>query len=522
MKQFQKVQVQRPTKSAFDLSHERKTTLNMGQLVPVLCHEILPGDTIKMDFESFLRTMPLISPVMHRVNFYAHAFFVPNRLLLKRGVWEDFITQAQGAPAALPSFTETCFAAGATYAPVSGDLLDHLGYGVKYGNNANNAKMSQMPIRAYHKIWNDYYRDQNFQAVLEVSDWPDSWTSASAGNPTYFSLRKRAWEKDYFTAALPTQQRGATVTMPLGTVAPVKGTFMRTNNSGDTVTLLKIPGKTNANGALSGTGGVLIDSTPSNLTIGGGLEADLSTATSASISALRQAFALQRWYEASMRFGARYVEQLLGLFGVVSKDARLQRAEFLAGGKLPVQIGEVLQTSASVAGQTVQGNMAGRGISAGSVFRMNRTFDEHGFLMVIVSVLPRTSYTNVALRQNFKLDTFDFAFPQLAHLSEQPVYNGEIYNSGNDATARTAWGYQPIYSEYRYIPDTVHGDFRSTLGYWSLARDFSSLPALGTTFVQCSPRTDIFPVDFANQQLLLQSYAKITAIRPLPKFGTPI
>lgn len=523
MRQFEKVQAVKPKRSAFDLSHERKTTLNMGELIPVMCHEILPGDIFKIDFESFLRTMPLVSPVMHRVNLYAHAFFVPNRLLLDTNRWEEFITE-KNTNDILPFIAADAFRdAGAAYLPQPGDLFDHLGYGYKVDGASRAGDMSQMAIRAYHKIWNDYYRDQNFQNEYDIIGLPDSIDYGDADVIEFATVRKRAWEKDYFTASLPSQQRGNVVAMPLGGNAPVRGKSVRTGVPEPVVfekTDLTAPAAGNTQ--LGAGSHNLQDSTGADIMPTQGLEADLSAATGASITELRRAFALQRWFEASMRFGQRYVEQLLGLFGVVSKDARLQRAEYIAGGKIPVQIGEVLQTSASLAGSSPQGTMAGRAVSAGSVMRINRRFDEHGWLMIIVSVLPRTSYATLALRQNFKLDTFDFAFPHLAHLSEQPVYIGELWNRlASNAANKAPFGYQPMYSEYRYIPDSVHGDFRTSLGFWSLARDFNAQPGLSEDFIKCTPRTDIFPVAFANQQCLLQTFAKILAIRPIPKFGTP-
>lgn len=519
MKQFEKVQAFKTKRSAFDLSHERKTTCNMGELIPVLCAEVLPGDRFKIDFEAFIRTLPLISPVMHRVNVFAHAFFVPNRLLLATERWEQIITQ-KNPNDLVPRFESDAWYAG--YYPTESDLLDHLGYGYKMGSNFNGGcVMSQLPVRAYHKIWNDYYRDQNFQDEYDIISLPDSIDGTTPGKDVLCGVRNRAWEKDYFTSALPTQQRGAAVGLPLGTSAPI------ISNS-QPMSFKQSGGSDADSGALKVAvtpSGVMEDSTNHPLYYGDGLEADLAGSTGSTISALRRAFALQRWFEASMRFGQRYTEQLLAFFGVMSRDSRLQRAEYICGGKLPIQIGEVLQTSGSdITGQTTpQGNMAGRAVSAGQMFHLDRSFDEHGYVMVILSILPRTSYKDVALRQNFKISTFDFAFPQLAHLSEQPVYYAELWNQfASDPLGKAVWGYQPMYEEYRFMPDSIHGAFRSSLHYWSMAREFASAPDLNESFIVSDPSTAIFPVDAPNQQILVQSFAKFLAIRPLPKFGTPV
>jgi len=512
MKQFDYVQAQKPKRSAFDLSHRRVTTLNPAEITPILCKEILPGDTFNVNMETFLRTMPLISPVMHHVNLYAHAFFVPTRLLMNKNEtkFEDFITGKVEID--LPSWKPSFFFDADTPEDIGkNSLIDHLNYGL-WDSHITEAistckPMSQMPLRAYHKIWNDYYRDQNFQPefdfdtlVFDMSDYQDRTYESEL----LFKKHKRCFEKDYFTSALLTQQRGSAVNLPIGSLDGPVRMYSDTTHQ------------------FIATGAVVMNS-QAELSYGAGT--DLNTKLvgdigSTTITQLRQAFALQRWYEASMRFGQRYVEQLLGLFGVVSKDARLQRAEFINGGRLPVQIGEVLQTSQTA--ETPQGTMAGKAISIGNIINFNRTFDEHGYLMVLVSILPRTAYNTFCDRQNLKLSQFDFAFPQFAHLSEQPIYNQEIFQD-NNATMENPFGYQPVYSEYRYEPDSYHGELKDTLSFWGLGRDFVTQPTLSEEFVEGSFPQDIFAVpEGDNQAMLLQSFAKITAIRPLPKFGTPI
>lgn len=519
MKQFDFVQAKKPKRSAFDLSHRRVTTMNPAELTPIFCKEVIPGDTFNFNLELYLKTMPLISPVMHHVNMYAHAFFVPTRLLVGNEAWENFITGKTETN--LPSWDPSYYDASPSKLPDLGKngLAQALNFGVWDGAASNpflGKPMSQLPLRAYQLIWSEYYRDQNHTPAITFANIPNVLThGVSDTHQWIFSKRKRCFEKDYFTSAMLTQQRGAPVSMPLSGSAPV----IPSSASNELSVIVSDGGAPSGAGNLVSTvDGVLQNDSSGEPVYFDGQVADLSQATATTISDLRQAFALQRWYEASMRFGQRYVEQLLGLFGVVSKDSRLQRPEFLAGGKLPVQIGEVLQTSQS--DTTPQGTMAGKALSIGNIINFRRDFDEHGYIMILVSVLPRTSYLSFCDRQNLHLDRFDFPFPQFAHLSEQVIFNQEIYQA-NEAALVNPFGYQPIYTEHRYIPDTYHGELKDTLKFWGLGREFPSLPSLDEQFVEGSFPQDIFAVD-EEQAILLQSFARITAIRPLPKYGTPV
>jgi len=522
MKQFNYVEAKKPNRSIFDLSHTRVTTMNPAYLVPVGCFEALPGSTFDCkDFESYIKTMPLISPVMHRVNLYVHAFFVPHRLVLGTDVWEDFIT-GKNPDYQLPSWDPTFFSdTGYTDLLGVNGLAHHLRYG-KYdtsvGETWNGMPLSQMALRGYHRIWSDWYRNQNYQDEVDFSTLPQHLDVGEASSfddyRWLFDLRKRCFEKDYFTSCLLTQQRGAAVIMPLGGSAPVSGDHLDFRIGDTGIPAVGPPEFTVSSGRLKDSDGI-----PLKL-IEGGLTADLSSASAASISDLRQAYALQRWFEASLRFGQRYVEQLLGLFGVKSKDSRLQRSEFLAGGRLPVQIGEVLQTSETSA-ESPQGNMSGRGVGSGSMFSFKRTFTEHGYIMFIASCVPRTSYLHECARDNIKLNRFDFAFPQFAHLSEQPVYNQQLYQ-GNETALVNPFGYQPIYTEYRCVNDSVHGEMAGSLAFWTLARGFSNLPTLSEEFVIASFPQEIFAATNDDQPLLLQTACQLFAIHPLPKMGTPV
>ena len=254
-------------------------------------------------------------------------------------------------------------------------------------------------------------------------------------------------------------------------------------------------------------------------TTGDQLFADMSNINSATINELRQAFQIQKWMERSARSGSRYTEVLQSFFGVSPRDSRLQRPEFLGGGKMPLSISEVLQTSET--STTPLGEFAGHGITYGSTARFRKFFTEHGLIIGIISVLPRTAYCQGLPKLFRKFDKYDYFWKEFAHLGEQDIKNSEIYynvepgNKSNDT-----FGYTARYNEYRYVPDTIHGDMLTSLSYWHLARMFESAPVLNNNFIKADPSTRIFPVQNNSHKLIVQTYAQVRAIRPVPKYGT--
>lgn len=497
----------KPKKNAFDLSHEKKLSCNMGDLIPILCEEIIPGDTFKMNSEIMMRLAPMISPVMHRVNVYTHFFFVPNRLVWDN--WQKFITGGEkGTDLPVAPYLNRL---GSDAFFQKGQLADYMGYNVVSGISSAQ-RLNALPFRAYHTIYNEYYRDQNLENPLNVNktDGEDS---------IVYSLQKRAWEKDYFTSSLPWTQKGGDVSIPLDTAtAPV------VMKSGSAPTLFK---QTNNNSLLGATGstsmqlGILEDSQSNDLKIdpNGGLEADLSGVNISTVEDLRRATRLQRWLERNARSGSRYIESIFTHFGVVTPDYRLQRPEFLGGGKTPVVISEVLQTSSSDT-TTPQGNLAGHGMAVGNSHSWTKTFNEHGFVIGIMSVLPKTAYMQGIRKHFLKTDKFDYYWPEFAQLGEQPVYRKELYN--NEAyNSFNVFGYQSRYCEYKYIPSSANGDFRDNLKFWHMAREFSAAPALNSTFVKSDPTSRIFASTDASHKLWVQIYHNIKAIRPIPYFNSP-
>lgn len=513
MKIFDKIQLTKPRKSVFDLSHERKFSMNMGDLVPILCQEVVPGDSFRLSLQQLVRLQPMLSPMMHRVNVTTHFFFVPNRLIWNE--WEDFITGGDKGTAnpVFPTFTINTSVQKELVGLSNGSLSDYLGFPVSRIPSlapTTLPKFSQLPYRAYHLIWNEYYRDQNLQDPVDIS--------LSSGNTPILNIiedstiwgrralqiQKRAWEKDYFTSALPYAQKGEQLSLPFTGDAPIKPT-----STGTDVYISNTP-------TTAGAPNKYITTTGS-----GALKADLSNVSTAKINELRQAFQIQKWLEKNARGGSRYIEQILTHFGVRSSDARLQRPEYLGGGKTPVTISEVLQNSATEE-TSPQGNMAGHGVSVGNTHSFKRSFEEHGFVIGIMSVLPRTAYFQGMPKIFNKTDRFDYFWPEFAHLGEQEVKQSELYYDPTNATNEETFGYQPRYTEYRFINDSVHGDFQTNLKFWHMAREFENKPSLNGSFVKSNPTNRVFAVQDAQYpKLLVNTYANLQAVRPMPKYGNP-
>ena len=230
---------------------------------------------------------------------------------------------------------------------------------------------------------------------------------------------------------------------------------------------------------------------------------------------------MQEWLEKNARGGTRYIESILSHFGVKSSDARLQRPEYITGVKSPVIISEVLNTTGEDGGLP-QGTMAGHGIAVSSGKSGSYYCEEHGFIIGIMSILPKTAYQQGIPKQFLKKDTLDYYFPSFANIGEQEVKNNELF--AYTASAEDTFGYVPRYAEYKYMPSRVAGDFRTTLDYWHLGRIFETQPALNQTFIECKPEntTRIFAVEDGTDPLFCHVLNKIQAVRPMPKFGTPM
>lgn len=522
-------------RSSFNTQYAHKTTFDAGFLVPIYCDEVLPGDTHRVKMTAFARLATPLFPVMDNLHLDTFFFFVPNRLVWSN--WVKFMGE-QANPGdsisyVVPTITSTVGGYGV------GTVFDHLGLPTAGQiTGSNTVTHNALPLRAYNLIYNEWFRDENLQNSVTVR------TGDSGDVPADYTLLRRGKRKDYFTGALPWPQKGASVSLPLGTTAPIYGTNESLQfTNGSTVTSMAFATATGT-AYLSSTVGLNVGATGSGTAPSGytnlmglglaktgdtGLYADLSSATAATINQLRQSFQIQKLLERDARGGTRYTELLRAHFGVTPQDYRLQRPEYIGGGSTYVNINPIAQTSAtSVTGSaTPQGNLAAMGTALAQGHGFTYAAQEHGYIIGMCSVRADLTYQQGLPKMWSRSTRYDFYFPVFATLGEQAVLNKEIYVTGT-STDNDVFGYQERWAEYRYKPSQITSLMKSTsagtIDAWHYAQRFTSLPTLNSTFIQETPpvaRTTAVGTAANGQQFLMDAFFDCKMARPMPMYSVP-
>lgn len=493
-------------RSSFDRSHGHKTTFDSGYLVPIYVDEALPGDTFSLKASLFCRLATPIVPIMDNMFLETFFFAVPVRLLW--GKWRQFNGQ-QNNPSDSTDYLIPQVVAPADGWPV-GSLADYFGIPIGIPNLSTSALFH----RAYNCIWNEWFRDENLQtaATFVTTDGPDPYA--------YYVLKRRNKRPDYFTTALPWPQKGSAMSIPLGTSAPV----LRSSNA--PVTKLYNAGTDTAAATaslLAPTGNLRGSSVDLSIDPNGGLYADLSSATAATINTLRQAFQIQRLLERNARAGTRYTEILQAHFGVISPDARLSRPEYLGGSSARININAVAQTS-QTSGTAALGDLAAFGMVADRFHGFTKSFTEHMVILGLANVRADLTYQQGLNRMFTRKTKYDFYWPALANLGEQTILNKEIYCK-NDINDDQVFGYQERWADYRYKPSIITGKLRSTcdtpLDFWHLSQHFTTLPTLNSTFIEDNPPFSRAIAVPSEPQFIFDSYFDLKCARAMPVYSVP-
>lgn len=548
--------------TTFNMSHSVKFDGEFGVAYPIFCEEVIAGDTWDIAVDHFARLNPMPAPVMHDFDVRFHWFFVPCRLLWND--FEDWITGGRTGtwrednPDSFPTFNlhdvGYCLVAGTDRRPTGADLLgtlwDFIGIDVpldyNFDVNATLHKFNCMPSRAYWLIWNYFFRDQNITPELEIDmvSGLDSLEFLQAGQAIFGrndGLFKVAWDKDYFTSATLSPQRGPQVFVPIGAQAPVKfnvessmtparfvyqedGSGINTQGDSGNNIVVADSGMTIARTYTNAQEqGLQTDPNVLAYDPNGSLIADLSSAQGAAVDDVREAFALQRFFERMQVVGSRFAEYLRGIFGTNAGDARLQMPEYLGSWQNPFMINNVSQTSAT-SGTSPQAGFAGNGMSSQRNAPIRKWFSEPGYLIGLYVAMPRNGYMQGIPKKMMRTDWLDWFNPYFEHIGEQPIMTSELYF---DPAVRPeqdkVFGYQSQYASYKFINSHVHGQFKNTLDFWTAARKFDEAPTLSAEFIYFNKEesTDRVFTLMDEPKFEVHLDVKAFATRPISAYSTP-
>lgn len=528
-------------RSRFDRSKRIQTTLDAGLLIPIYWDEVYPGDSITMDFSHVTRMLTPIAPVMDNCWLDVFAFYVPRRLTWEH--WKEF----NGENTTGPWTPQINYEIPQIKAPSGGwdvgSLADYMGLppGIECEEDAT-------PFRAYALIWNEWFRDENLKdpCYISMGDATITGVNKGVGYDYVTDTEKGAFPlpvakaHDYFTSALPAPQRGPSVQLPLGKEAYVRFGDNEAITPGSTNTALLKANAIIGMDAQLGNEGIVLpfkdDGTDLRTSFdtnkGNRLIADLSTATAATITELRNAFAVQRYLESMARGGGRYTEVIRNIFGVTSPDARQQRPEYLGGHRFPINIDQVLQTSSTDV-VSPQGNTAAYSVTVNAENLLTYSATEHGMIFVLCAIRQAHSYAQGIEKKWSRKKLTDFYVPQFSHLSEQPILCKELYAQGENVTDAEGnviddkvFGYQEAWSELRYSPAQVTGYMRpqvnQSLAIWNYADHYTQLPYLSGEWIdETKANIQRTLAVQTGPQFKMDVYMKSYWTRVLPKNSTP-
>ena len=538
------------SRSKFDRSFDHKTTFNAGDLIPFYIDTtIMPGDTVKMNMASVVRMMTPLAPVMDNANLDIYFFFVPNRLIWEH--WKQFMGENDTAPWTQQTEYEIPQIVAPSAGWLKGSLADYLGYPTKIGGY----KASALPFRAYALIWNEWFRDQNLKNPCYISkgDADITGTDKTTLGASYDYVIdtekgaapcKVAKYHDYFTSCLPEPQKGPAVNVPIGASAPIIYSEAEHSISGRTPATANLGHEVGVDSYVNSS--VMYtrnyDETTGNQLAQGtyGMVADLSNAVGATVNQLRQAFAIQKFYEKQALYGSRYIEMIKGHFHVTNPDFRMQRPEYMGGCQIPINMNQVVQTDATknystynettekweTQDATPQGNTAAYSLTSDRNHDMwTHSFTEHGILMGLCCVRTIHTYQQGLNAQFSKKKFTDFYFPEFANLGNMPVLNKEIYLDGTD-TDEEVFGYQEAWANERYFPDIVTGEMRSnydqSLDIWHWADNYSQRPSLGSDWIDETKNNIERTLAVQNHdQFFGDFFFNAIYTRPMPMYSVP-
>ena len=542
-------------RSKFQRNFNHKTTFKEGDLVPVYFDEVLPGDTFSVDSSFLVRMATPIFPVMDNAAIDLYFFFVPNRLVWDH--WQQFCGENTSAPwiqtteYQIPQMNFKTSDKDFGYGATNYSVMNY--FGIPSAISQSGLSVSDLPNRAYRLIWNEWFRDQNIQTPVFVplDDSSRDFTVSTDLSKNYGGYPLKVCKfHDYFTSCLPSPQKGPSVTLPLGDLAPVitgaDNPALTATDPTNTIRFvtagqpsdpdfhpigLEFSGVTSSPGVSDG----IYDSTGiqfagDNKIIFANQYADLSQATSTTINELRQAFAIQRLYEKDARGGTRYRELLKAHFGVTAPDSRVQVPEYLGGCRVPINVNQVLQTS-STNDVSPQGNTAAYSCTTDSRSLFTSSFVEHGMLIGLACVRVEHSYCQGIERYWSRKRRFDFYWPTLANIGEQAVLKKELFVTGNTVNDDQAFGYQEAWADYRYKPNRLSGEFsidnlssnRSSLGQsWTYMDVYGLAPTLSSSWIQENEFNVKQTLAVQNKpQFIADFYFNVGTVRPMPVYSVP-